>query len=54
MATPSEEEGRVFENLQMIDWTLRLPVVDMEVSKNYAVLLLGAVSQSEIRKLILM
>ena len=54
MATPSEDKDKVYANLQMIDWTLRVPVVDMVVSKNYAVFLLGQINSSEIRKLIML
>lgn len=38
----------------MIDWTLRVPVQDMSVSKNYAIFLLGCIKMSEIKKLILL
>lgn len=44
----------MYENSNMIDWTLRVPVVDMAVSKNYAIFLLGNIKSADVKRLILL
>lgn len=53
-AMVSEHPERVYENLSVIEWTLRVPVVDIAVSKNYAVFVLGPIKMSEIKKYVLL
>lgn len=54
MASVAESPEKVYDNESIIEWTLRVPVIDMATSKNYAIFILGPVKMSEIRKNILL
>lgn len=46
IASLPDNNEKVFDNLQLIEWTLRVPVISMTVSKNYAVFLLGTIKSA--------